>query len=58
MTERTPVPADNRFRHAIRLICTARQTRLHAERQGVRVRATLEQVADDHSRAAMELIVR
>ena len=56
MSEQTPVPADPRFRHAIRLVCTARQTRLHAERHGPRVRRTLDQLADEHSRAAMELV--
>ena len=56
MSEQTPVPADRRFRRAIQLICTARQTRLHAERHEPRVRRTLDQLADEHSRAAMELV--
>ncbi len=57
MSERTPVPADSCFRQAIRLICTARQTRLHAERHGPRVRGALQRLADDHSRAAMQLVI-
>ena len=58
MSERTPVPADQRFRLALRLICTARQTRLYAERQGPRIRRTLDELADEHSRAAMELVAK
>ena len=56
MSERSPIQTDDRFRHAIRLICMARQTRLHAERHDVRVRRSLEQLPDEHSRAAMDLI--
>lgn len=58
MSERTAVPAEQRFRLALRLICTARQTRLYAERRGVRVRSSREQLADKHSRAAMDLVVQ
>ena len=56
MSESTPVPANRRFRQAIRLICTARQARLHAEQHGPRVCVTLEQLADEHSRTAMVLV--
>ena len=58
MSEQTSVPADRRFRHALRLIWTARQTRLYAQSHGPRVRHALDQLADDHSRAAMELVAQ
>ena len=56
VSERTPVPADNGFRHALRLICTARQTRVHAETHGPRVRRALEELADRQSLHAMALV--
>ena len=56
MSERIPVPADSGFRWAIRLICTARQTRLAAEKHGPRVRRSLEELADRHSSHAMTLV--
>ena len=58
VSERTPVPADEGFRRALKLICTARQTRLLALTHGPRVRRSLEEVADDHSRAAMMIVLR
>ena len=58
MSEKTPVPARPPLSRGDQAgPATARQTRLHAERLGVRVRASLEEVADDHSRAAMELVI-
>ena len=57
MSELTPVPADEGFRRALRLICTARQTRLHAQTHGPRVRRSLEQMADEHSGHAMMLVI-
>ena len=56
MSERTPVPADSGFRQALRLICTARQTRLYAQTHGPRVRRSLEELADRHSGYAMALV--
>ena len=56
MSEGTPVAADSGFRQALRLICTARQTRVYAETHGPRVRRSLEELADWHTRHAMALV--